>query len=274
VTLSCVLTGTANFPQGWPKYLTSSWLLTQTAKTTGILAAYLGPSNLKVVVEDPRYKNNSIWIEQVTDYPLKANADVQFIIKADHPFPFSIRIPGWAVNASLVDQDGNTIPVQAGSIYVYEYTLKTAVAITLRLPYSWRAVRRYNNAASVYYGPLLMALDFGFNTTVLKKYAYDSVDLQYLPIDKWNYALLLNDKDVAGSFNVTEADVPKMPWDPLQPSIRATAYAREIDWPMRHDSADEPPMSPVSSKNPLVPVTLIPYGATLLRIAEIPTLVQ
>ena len=31
-------------------------------------------------------------------------------------------------------------------------------------------------------------------------------------------------------------------------------------------------MSPVKSTSPLVPVTLVPFGATNLRIAEIPTL--
>ena len=265
---------TANFPQGWPKYVTASWMLTQTDATTGVLAAFLGPSELRVTLEDPTHGNNSVHIQQVTDYPLKADADVQFLIRASHPFPLSIRIPGWAKGATLVDASGKATNVTAGTVHVYQYTASDTATITLRLPYPFRTARRYNNAISVYYGPLLLALDFGFNTTVLKRYAYDSVDLQYLPIDKWNFALLIDEANPAGSFNVSTAAVPAMPWDPLHPSITATAYAREIDWPMKHDSADEPPVSPVSSKNPLVPVSLIPYGATLLRIAEIPTLTQ
>ena len=41
---------------------------------------------------------------------------------------------------------------------------------------------------------------------------------------------------------------------------------------MKHSGADEPPMSPVKSTQPLVPVTLIPFGSTLLRVAEMPWL--
>ena len=265
---------TANFPQGYPKYLTASWLLVQNDKSTGLLAAFLGPSNVAVVVEDPTYGNNSIRVEQITMYPLKADADVQFVITADHPFPLSIRIPGWAAGATLANENGNSTVVANGTIHVYEYSAKTSVTITLHLPYTFRTVRRFNDAVSVYYGPLLMALDFSFNTTVLHRYAFNSTDMEYLPIDAWNYALLLDDSNPARSFNVSTADIPAMPWDPLHPTITATAYAREIDWPTKHDSADEPPHSPINSNNPLVPVTLIPYGATLLRIAEIPTLVK
>lgn len=43
-------------------------------------------------------------------------------------------------------------------------------------------------------------------------------------------------------------------------------------WGLDHNSAAAPPTSPVESDNPLTPVTLIPFGATNLRIAEIPTL--
>jgi len=142
----------------------------------------------------------------------------------------------------------------------------------LLLPTSFRIVRRYNNAVSVYYGGLLMALDISYNVTVLQRYAYNSQDLQYLPIDNWNYALQLNESDIQSSFTIKQTRIGQYPFDPLNPPLIASAYAREIDWPMRHSGADVPPMSPIRSTNPLVPVTLIPYGATMLRIAEIPTL--
>ena len=261
---------------GYPKYITANWMLTQNATSTGVLAAFLGPSNVAVTVEDPTHGNNTIVINSVTDYPLLLNATIQYVVKAQQPFGFSMRVPGWAVGATLVDSDGTQFEVMNGTIYVYEYRGGGAVTLTLRLPYSLRTVRRFNNAVSIYYGPLLLALDFSFNTTVLQRYAFNSSDLQYLPIDKWNYAILLDDSNPAASFNITAGEgVPSpYPWDPLHPTVRVTAWAREIDWPMKHDSADEPPMSPIKSEAPLVPVTLVPYGQTKLRIAEIPTLVQ
>ena len=274
---SCLLfISLSSHPQGYPKYLQASWLLTQNATSTGVLAAFLGPSNLAVTVEDPTYGNNTIQIDSITDYPLLPNATIQYVVKADHPFGFAIRVPSWAVGALLVDEDGNHVSLANGTIYTYEYSKSNAVVLYLSLPYSLRTVRRFNNAISIYYGPLLMALDFSYNTTVLNRYAYESTDLQYLPIDKWNYAILIDDNNPAAFLNVTAGEgVPKQyPWDPLHPTVRISAWAREIDWPMKHDSADEPPMSPVKSSAPLVPITLVPYGQTKLRIAEIPTLVQ
>ena len=262
--------------QGWPRYATAHWLLTQNATSTGILAAFLGPSNVAVTVEDPTYGNNTIHIDSITDYPLLPNATIQYVVKAQHPFGFSIRVPGWAVGALLVDEDGNHVELVNGTLYTYEYTASNAVVLYLSLPYNLRIERRYNNAVSVYYGPLLLALDFSYNTTVLQRYAFESVDLQYLPIEQWNYAILLDDSNPAASLNVTAGDGVSAvyPWDPLHPTVRVTAWAREIDWRMKHDSADVPPMSPVKSSAPLQPITLVPYGQTKLRIAEIPTLIH
>lgn len=249
--------------------------MTQTDKSTGVLAALLGPSVVSIVVEDPTYGANAIVVHSETDYPLVADPTIDYVIRADHPFPLSIRIPGWAVGASITTTDGKQIPVQNGTIYVYDYTPASNAAytkITLHLVSTWRSQRRFNDAISVYYGPLLMALDFSYNVTVLKKYAFESADYQYLPISQWNYGIQIDESDLASSFNVTANKIGTFPFDPLQPTITATAYAREIEWDMKHDSADVPPQSPVKSDKPLVPITLIPYGASKLRIAEIPVL--
>jgi len=264
---------TANHPQGFPKFLTSAYMMTVSSTgSLGIIAALLGPSSLAVVLNDPVYKNNQVSIQQVTDYPFAINPTIAFTIQADHPFTFSFRVPSWAVGATLTDGNGRVTPVPNGTIYDYQYTGPASTTITLLLPTSFRIVRRYNNAVSVYYGGLLMALDISYNVTVLQRYAYNSQDLQYLPIDNWNYALQLNESDIQSSFTIKQMRIGQYPFDPLNPPLIASAYAREIDWPMRHSGADVPPMSPIRSANPLVPVTLIPYGATMLRIAEIPTL--
>ncbi len=42
-------------------------------------------------------------------------------------------------------------------------------------------------------------------------------------------------------------------------------------WGLSHNAAAAPPLSPVNSSNPLVALTLLPFGATDLRIAELPT---
>ena len=47
---------------------------------------------------------------------------------------------------------------------------------------------------------------------------------------------------------------------------------RQVDsWKVAMNAAAAPPLSPVSTSAPLQPLTLLPFGATELRIAEIPT---
>lgn len=42
-------------------------------------------------------------------------------------------------------------------------------------------------------------------------------------------------------------------------------------WGLSHNAADAPPTSPVSTSNKDTPITLLPFGATDLRIAEMPS---
>lgn len=44
------------------------------------------------------------------------------------------------------------------------------------------------------------------------------------------------------------------------------------DWQLDLGSAAAPPASPVTSNQPVEDITLLPFGATELRIGEIPTL--
>ena len=43
-------------------------------------------------------------------------------------------------------------------------------------------------------------------------------------------------------------------------------------WEVEHNAAAPPPPSPVKSSNPMETITLLPFGATDLRISEFPVL--
>ena len=239
----------------------------------GLVAAILGPSSVSVTLNG----TNRVRVLQETEYPFAINPTIRFVLRADAPFPFSMRVPSWAVGATLTDASGQSVKVANGSIHEYLYTPSSSNAsttVSLRLPTSFRVERRYNNAVSVYYGGLLMALDMDFNVTVLRQYAFHSQDLQMLPTTPWAYALQLDEADVQGSFTIEQRPISAFPFDPVNPPLVATAYARAIDWPMKNSGADVPPMSPVQSTQPLVPIRLIPYGSSMLRIAEIPVLAR
>jgi len=138
---------------------------------------------------------------------------------------------------------------------------------------SFYVERRYNNAVSVYYGPILLALDIPANWTQLAHYSFNSSDWQALPIGPWAFALNISDSDPASYLKLTQRPVSQYPFSEQGSPYVVTATGKAIDgWGEYLGAAEPPPVSPVTSSHPSQPLTLLPFGATKLRIAEIPTL--
>jgi len=252
-------------------------MMTQDKYSAGIIAALLGPSQLDIILEDPTYGDNTVHVKQTTNYPFEVASTINFSVAADYTFPFSIRSPGWCNNAVVTRPDGGNDYPSGGSVYVYQYkpsSPQARVTLLLQLNADFRITHRFNDAIAVYYGPLLYGINFPYNMTVLRQYAFNSVDLQFLPTDTWQYGLLVNEMDLSKSFKIAQQTMPTLPFDPLHPPLVVSAYGRQIDWPVKHQGADVPPQSPVSSSNPLVPLQLIPFGSSMLRIGEIPYLLN
>lgn len=143
---------------------------------------------------------------------------------------------------------------------------------------------------------------------MLHSYAFESRDYQVTPGSPWNYALKLQndsqpDKDLTFASKGLELGVPPFSlkgapgmimaqvihnywFATLSVSIRVLTVflpsflplplqGRILDsWQLSHNAAAAPPTSPVTSSNPLTPLTLLPFGATDLRITELPTLAE
>ena len=268
---------TVNFPQGWPRYIQHQYMMTQDSNSTGIVVALLGPSQLDITLEDPTYGDNTVHIIQDTNYPFEVTNSVNFTIAADHPFTLQIRIPGWCNAAAITNSDGSRAYPAGGALYKFYYKPsgpQDKQSLSLVLPAEFRITHRYNDAISVYYGPLLYGINFPYNMTVLRQYAFSAVDVQYLPTATWQYAILVDESDLSKSFSIGQQALPSLPFDPSQPPLLVSAYGRQIDWPVVHQGADVPPQSPVTSTQPLVPLQLIPFGSSMLRIGEIPYLAK
>ena len=241
----------------------------------GIIIAFLGPSILTTTLHSSTgsYK---VRVEQQTDYPFTVMTEVNITATATQPFPLQIRIPGWMVEASVLTPDGTTHSVKAGAIFTFQHQGGGEQRLVLEGRGELSIERRYNNAATLSYGPLVFAMEFPYNTTVLRRYSYGASDVQLLPINatSWQYALLLDEtKPLNESLTLTQHPIPAMPFDANEPPLRLGAYGRQVVWPEEMPGvAAAPPVSPVQSKSPLHPITLIPYASSMLRIAEIPTL--
>jgi len=105
----------------------------------------------------------------------------------------------------------------------------------------------------------------------LHEYAFKSRDYAVTPGSPWNYAIKLNNED----FVVVEKGITKgvPPFSNDGAPVQIKAKGRLLDsWKEVVNSASPPPPSPVNSSNPLTDITLLPFGATNLRIAELPVL--
>jgi DUF1680 family protein len=100
-----------------------------------------------------------------TEYPW--GDTMQFTIKTGINFPFYLRIPEWSNSATVQVNNGKPTPVQNATYYVTQVLAGTPTVVDLTLPMSFYVSRRYNNAASIYYGPILLALNIPANWTQL-----------------------------------------------------------------------------------------------------------
>ena len=263
-----------NYPAAWPKWIDSMYMHTTVDGVQGIIIVFLGPSLLHTQLPSGG-SPQPVWVEQVTDYPFTIHTQVNITTFSNQSYPLQIRIPSWMVQAQVRTPLG-THTVQGGSVFTYQHQGSGVERLLLTGVGELAVERRYNDAATVSYGPLVFALSFPYNTTVLHRYAWQATDLQLLPFNAsaWAYALQLNDSaPLNHSFTLTQQPIPTMPFDPDSPPLRLEAYGRQVKWAEEMPGvAAAPPVSPVTSTAPLHPLHLIPYGSSMLRIAEIPTL--
>jgi len=266
----------ANMHQGWPKLTSHLWMRTDDG---GFAAAILAPG----MVED---KIGDVKVEIVlnTDYPF--TEELEFIVMVDKPikFPLKIRIPKWAIDPVVVVEDSK-IGARPGEFHCIKKLWKGTSKIEVKLPMRVRLDRRYNNSIAINRGPLVYSLKIGEkwekippaedlasyrkDKEVSKKY----LDSEVYPTTPWNYALDINEDNPQSSIKFKVKKLDGMVFSPEGAPIEARVKGRKIpEWKIHKNAAAEPPVSPVSSKEDIEELILIPYGSTNLRITEFPVL--
>ncbi len=263
---------TANMHQGWPKFASHLWM--QTADG-GIAAVAYAPSRVSTDV-----KQVPVSIELVTEYPFSNQLKV--IVQTPKPvsFPLYLRIPGWVESGALsVKGPGKGFKkdlhrAKGGTArfetIIREWQGTTEVLLTLNV--SVRVEKRYNHAVALWRGPLVFSLKIGEDW---RKIAGEEphADWEVQPTTPWNYALAIDEKNLAKAVTVEMRPVSGNPFDPSQAPVVMKVKGRRLpQWDLEKNAAAAPPLSPVSSSEPLETLTLIPYGAAKLRITEFPML--
>jgi hypothetical protein len=256
---------TANMHQGWPKFTAHLWMKTD----KGLAAVAYAPSQV-----DTKIAGQKVRVELATDYPFRD--ELNFTVTVDQPirFPLALRIPGWAKQPVLTLPGEAPQKVNSGDFHTIDREWQGVTHFSLRLPMSVVVEPGFNGAVSIHRGPLVYSLKIGESWSRLKG-TPPNVTYQVLPTTPWNYALLIDQEHPEKSIRFEEQPVGDSPFSGAKPAVKATVQGRLLpDWKLGRDAADPPPKSPVESTEPLVDLTLIPYGAAKLRITEFPTLAK
>ena len=257
-----------NVAMGWPYYAEELWLATP---DNGLCASLYCPSQVTAKVGD----GTEVTIREKTTYPFSDTIEFDLSLPKAVEFPIYFRVPRWC-EAPTLKINGHSAEAQAGrdSFLVVDRTWKDNDQVTLRLPMklSLRVWHKNHDSVSVDRGPLTFALQIGEKW---QKYGGSDrwPDSEVLPTTPWNYALVLDEKNPAASFEVVQGDASvEHPFSPSTVPIRLTAKAKRIEqWRTDSKGLIEPlQQSPVKSDAPIETVTLIPMGAARLRISAFP----
>lgn len=273
-----------NHSMGWPYYAEHLWMATP---DNGLAAVLYSDAQVNAKAGN----GTEVTIEEKTHYPF--NDRVEFTIHTNKSvaFPLYLRIPGWCKNASVringVRQETTLRP----DTYVrIENTWKNGDNIELAMPMeitltTWA---KNKNSVSVNYGPLTFSLKIKERFEDMNPEKIPVEDAHYqpdinvkawpavaiYPESAWNYGLDLKGNGPAKDFKIIHKAWPKdnFPFTPQSVPIELVTIGKQIPhWTIdKHGLCGALPQSPVTVSTPAQNITLIPMGATRLRISAFP----
>jgi hypothetical protein len=181
-----------------------------------------------------------------------------------------LRIPGWALEARLTAAGSEIAGVKPGTLHRIEREWKAGDIVELVLPLNLRASRAYRNSVVIERGPTVFSLKVGEEWKKIKG-EEPHADWEVYPTTPWNYGLAIDAGNPKRDIALEEKPVGPMPFSPDGSPVLLKAKARRVpQWKLVAGSAGPMPESPVTSEEVEETITLIPYGASNLRVTAFP----
>jgi hypothetical protein len=255
----------------FPNYVIRMWMKTNDG---GLAAVLYGPSKVKTTAG-------------LDNYPFEEG--IHFKIEADHvvTFPLILRIPLWCSEPRLTVNGAPAAALRtANGFLVLHRRFNPGDHVTLTLPMKLKVTYWPQNGIGIEHGPLVYALPIKTNWTPRVEPKYTTTEFpswEATPASAWNYGVELDPAKLESEVEIKRkpalANPLHDPWE--NPPIMLTVPARRIeDWELQSNPDNmsqkfTPPLPDLSTSRVCDTgerVSLIPYGATQLRVTIFPAL--
>ena len=246
---------TSNFSQAWPKFALSTIMKTE----NGLAVTAIAPAKANVIVNGV-----PVIITIETDYPFRDSYKVVVDTEKAVDFELTIRIPGFAKEARI-----NGEAVNVGDYYTVNQIFDGSKTFEVVLNYEITLDKRPSGMYVVNRGPLLYSVSIEASVKPVE-YIRNGVerkapycDYEMVPAKQWNFAF------GSKEFDVEFHKVGDVPFNIEAPAITLTTKGYQIPWEAPGGICTVLPKS-LKPMGPPQKLVLQPYGATNLRMTEIP----